>query len=70
CGKLMLDQGLIAANKLAELGDDHFDANFYKGKIASAKFYVMNVVPEIFGYEQAMMAGDTTAIDMDEAALM
>jgi hypothetical protein len=70
CGKLMLHQGLIAANKLAELGDDHFDANFYKGKIASAKFYVMNVVPEIFGYEEAMKAGDSTAIEMEEAALM
>ncbi|HEX3011027.1 MAG TPA: acyl-CoA dehydrogenase [Syntrophomonadaceae bacterium] len=70
CGKLMLDQGLIAAKKIAELGEDHFDANFYKGKIASAKFYVMNVVPEIFGYEQAMKAGDTTAIDMPEEGLM
>ncbi|MDD3894687.1 MAG: acyl-CoA dehydrogenase, partial [Syntrophomonadaceae bacterium] len=45
CGKLILDQGDMAAEKLAELGEDHFDANFYKGKIASARFYVMNVVP-------------------------
>ncbi|HBQ25341.1 MAG TPA: acyl-CoA dehydrogenase, partial [Syntrophomonas sp.] len=34
CGKLILDQALLAAKKLAELGDDHYDANFYKGKIA------------------------------------
>jgi hypothetical protein len=70
CGKLMLDQGLLAAKKLAELGDDHFDAKFYKSKIASAKFYVMNVVPEIFGYEKAMKYGDSTAIDMAEELFM
>ena len=70
CGKLMLDQGLLAAGKLAELGTDHFDANFYKGKIASARFYVMNVVPEIFGYEKAMKATDASAIDISEEAFM
>jgi hypothetical protein len=68
CGKLMLDQGVLAASKLAELGDDHFDANFYKGKIASARFYVMNVVPEIFGYEKAMKVADASAIDIPEEA--
>jgi hypothetical protein len=70
CGKLLLDQALIASKKLAELGDDHYDANFYKGKIASAKFYVMNCVPEIFGYEKAMKGGDRTAIDIPEEAFM
>lgn len=70
CGKLMLDQGILAARKLAELGDDHFDANFYKGKIASARFYVMNVVPEVFGYEKAMKAADTSSIDIFEESFM
>jgi alkylation response protein AidB-like acyl-CoA dehydrogenase len=70
CGKLLLDQALLAAKKLAELGEGHFDANFYKGKIASAKFYVKNVVTEVFGYEKAMKIADTTSIDMPEEALM
>lgn len=70
CGKLMLDQALIAANKLAELGDDHFDANFYKGKIASAKFYIMNHVTDVFGFEKAMKAGDKSAIDIPEEAFL
>ncbi|HPF21577.1 MAG TPA: acyl-CoA dehydrogenase, partial [Syntrophomonas sp.] len=69
-GKLMLDQALLAAGKLAELGDDHYDANFYKGKIASARFYVMNVVPEIFAMEKAMKAADTSAVDCPEEAFM
>ncbi|MBP1762417.1 MAG: hypothetical protein H6Q64_1959, partial [Firmicutes bacterium] len=70
CGKLMLSQALLAADKLAELGDDHFDANFYKGKIASARFYVMNVVPEVFAVERSMKAADSSAIDCPEEAFM
>ncbi len=70
CGMLLLSQALLAANKLAELGEDHFDANFYKGKIASAKFYVMNHVTDVFGFEKAMQAGDRSSIDIPEAAFM
>jgi len=70
CGKLMLDQALLAAKKLAELGEDHFDAMFYKGKIATAKFYIMNVVPGVFGTLKAMKVADTSAIDMPEEAFM
>ncbi len=70
CGKLMLSQALLAAKKLAELGSDHFDANFYKGKIASARFYIMNHVTDVFGYEKSMQAGDRSAITLEEEAFM
>jgi len=70
CGKLLLSQALLASKKLAELGDDHFDANFYKGKIASAKFYIMNHVTDVFGFEKAMKAGDKSAIDIAEVSFM
>ncbi len=70
CGKLMLSQALVAAKKLAELGEDHFDANFYKGKIATSKFYVMNHVPEVLGYHRAMKSGDRSAIDIAEEQFM
>ncbi|MCX5779903.1 MAG: acyl-CoA dehydrogenase C-terminal domain-containing protein, partial [Firmicutes bacterium] len=70
CGKLLLDQACLAAKKLAELGQDHFDANFYNGKIASAKFYIMNHVTDVFGFEKAMKAGDKSSIDIAEASFM
>ncbi len=70
CGKLLLSQALLASKKLAELGEDHYDANFYKGKIASAKFYIMNHVTDVFGFEKAMKAGDRTAINIPEAAFI
>lgn len=70
CGKLMLDQGLLAAKKLAEVGEDHFDAGFYKGKMASTTFYIMNVVPEVAGFARAMKNADTSAIDIPEDSFM
>ncbi len=70
CGKMMLEQGILAAQKLAELGEDHFDANFYKSKIATAKFFVMNVVPEVFSTLKAMQHPDTSCIDLAEEAYM
>ncbi|HRW13198.1 MAG TPA: acyl-CoA dehydrogenase [Syntrophomonas sp.] len=69
CATLIMDQGLLASRKLDELGAEHFDAGFYQGKAASARFYVMNVLPDIFGIKKAFAGGDTTAIDIPEEAL-
>jgi alkylation response protein AidB-like acyl-CoA dehydrogenase len=69
CATLIMDQGLLATRKLEELGEDHFDANFYRGKIASAKYYVMNVLPDIFSIKIVFAAGDSTAIEIPEGAL-
>jgi alkylation response protein AidB-like acyl-CoA dehydrogenase len=66
CGKLILDQALLASKKLAELGQDHFDANFYKSKIATAKFYVNNIVPDIFGIAKALQVADDSSIAIAE----
>ncbi|MDD3363867.1 MAG: acyl-CoA dehydrogenase C-terminal domain-containing protein [Syntrophomonas sp.] len=52
------------------MGDDHFDANFYKGKIASAKFYIMNHVTDVFGFEKSMKGADKSAIDIAEASFI
>ncbi len=69
-GRFLLEQAVIAAGKLAELGEDHYDANFYKGKIATARFFVMNVVPEVFGVLKSMQNPDTSCIDLAEEAFM
>lgn len=64
CGVLILDQGILAQKKLDEVGPDSFDANFYQGKIASARFYVMNEVPAIFGIHRTFAAADFTAAEL------
>jgi hypothetical protein len=68
CGMLLLDQALLAAAKLKEQGGA--DADFYTGKMATARFYVMNHVPDIFGYLKSMKYGDRSAIDIPEASFM
>ena len=69
CGRLLLDQAILADKKLKELGDDHFDATYYKGKIASARFYVKNIVPQVGNTKKIIEIGDTTASDLAEDCL-
>lgn len=66
CGRLILDQALLADSKLKALGEEHFDAKFYKGKVASARFYVKNVVPQIAFLRKVIQIGDTSALELDE----
>ena len=61
-----MDQGLLADSKLQELGGDHFDAKFYKGKVASARFFVKNILPKIAVLRKMFEIGDSTAIDIEE----
>lgn len=68
--KLLLEQAIIAAEKLKELGSDHFDAPFYAGKIASAKFFAHNILPEVDTTLKVIKQGDTSALDIDEKSLL
>lgn len=67
-GKLILDQALLAKKKIDELGPDHYDYAFYSGKIASARFYVRNIVPEIETTLKVFKDGDTSAVEIMEEA--
>ena len=64
CSYLLLSQGLTAAAKLAGLSSDHYDVPFYQGKIASVRFYLLNILPEIFTIQQVLEQGDTTALEI------
>lgn len=68
-GSLLLEQALLAAKKMEELGPDHFDYPFYQGKFQTAKFYVRNIVPEIFNIAKIIQDADTSAIDILEEGL-
>lgn len=65
---LLLDQSILACNRLQELGNDHFNASFYQGKISSSKFFVMNVVPEVFALREAMATSDLSMLELSEEA--
>jgi alkylation response protein AidB-like acyl-CoA dehydrogenase len=66
CATLILDQGLLANKALRDKGGESSDAFFYKGKIASARFYIKNVLPQIFALRKMLQIGDATAAEIQE----
>jgi hypothetical protein len=66
--KLLLDQALIAARQIEALGSEHFDYAFYNGKVAAARFFTRNILPEAATILRVIKDGDTSAIDVVEEA--
>ena len=69
CGKLLLEQALVAKQGMEKTSEGQRDRYFYEGKIAAAKFYVNNTVPNIFTRSRLMEMKDTSAVDVSEEAL-
>jgi len=63
-GRCILDQALLADKKIKELGKEHYDYNFYIGKVASARYFVRNIVPNIFSIATIVEGADTTVLDI------
>lgn len=63
-GSLLLDQALLAAKRVKELGPNHYDYPFYAGKAAAAKYYLNNVVPNVMATAGIIKNGDTSAINI------
>ena len=59
---LLLDGAVIAVQKLKNLEDPQDEA-FYKGKIASAQFYVNNILPGVKSKAEIIAKEDTSALD-------
>jgi alkylation response protein AidB-like acyl-CoA dehydrogenase len=66
--RLMLEQGLIARAKLAGVEPVSADGVFYRGKIASAKFFCRNVLPNVFSRHVAIQQEDLSAMEIPEEA--
>lgn len=66
----LLDQALCVQKIMAVLPVDHFDMNFYKGKIASAQYYVNNILPNVFVLTEIIKNADTTVLEIPEEALV
>jgi len=62
CAHLLLKEALIARKHLAKGCDpDTDDGRFYRGKIASAVFFALNILPNVFGRKRAFELADRTA---------
>ena len=66
CGRLILDQALVARGRLERTDENLSDAKFYKGKIASARFYIGNILQEVGKLLRQIEIGDTSALDIEE----
>lgn len=78
-GRLLLEQAIIADNKLNDLFNDkgadtpearrdlikdHADARFFDGKVKTAQFFVHNILPQAFALARAIKNGDRSALDI------
>ena len=62
--KLLLEQALIARNKLAGVDAASADGIFYKGKVETAKFYCRNTLTNVFSRHASLLTEDTSAVDI------
>jgi hypothetical protein len=64
--KLLLEAALLAEGSLAKASKDSQDAQFYQGKIASARFFVRNLLPLAAAQTDVIAAGDATAVELPD----
>jgi len=69
CGWLLLEQAQVAKKGLEKLSEGHPDNDFYNGKIATAKFFTSNILPQVFTRKRIIAQKDTSAMDIPEAGL-
>jgi hypothetical protein len=63
---LLVDQAVLAA--ASREGASEADVAFYNGKIASARFFTKEVLPELSVRLKQLKATDLSLMDLDEAA--
>ncbi len=63
---LMLEQGLIARDKLAGVEPGSADGIFYRGKIETTKYFCRNILPNVFSRHTVFQQEDTSALDIPE----
>lgn len=68
CGYLLMSQALVAGAKLEEIDEYHYDRPFYQGKLAAARFYIMNMVPKILATKASFETRDFSALEISEEA--
>ena len=66
----LLEQALIAHKNIAELSEGHFDLDFYKGKVASAKYYCNNILPNVVILSEIIKNADLSSQECPEESLM
>jgi hypothetical protein len=66
----LMEQALIAKCKLDTLPEGDPERTFYAGKIAAARYYVNQVLPQAFIQTEIIRNGDRVVLDVPEEALV
>ena len=66
--QLMMEQAILAREKLEQVDADSSDGFFYRGKIETAKYFCRNMLPNVFARHTALKQEDTSALDIPEEA--
>jgi len=67
-GWILLDAALISEKALESLPAGHRDRAFYEGKRHSSLWFARNVLPEVEQGARLIAAGDSSPMDIPEAA--
>lgn len=66
----LMEQAFLAERKIAELGTGHHDYPFYAGKVASARYFINNILPNVYMLADLIKNPDRTALDCPEESLV
>jgi alkylation response protein AidB-like acyl-CoA dehydrogenase len=67
-GQLLLEQGLIARDRLTAVKEDSSDAAFYRGKMETARYFCRNILVHVFARHATLQSEDTSALDIPLSA--
>jgi hypothetical protein len=67
-GQLLLEQALIARDRLPSVKEDTAEGAFYRGKMETARYFCRNILVQVFARHAALQSEDTSALDIPEAA--
>lgn len=70
CGQLLLEQAVVAQRMNERLDTDHYDYPFYNGKVNAARYFIRNIVPNIFKVLEVVKEADTSVLDIAEEAFL
>ncbi|MBI5516451.1 MAG: acyl-CoA dehydrogenase [Deltaproteobacteria bacterium] len=65
---LLLDGARLADKALGALAEDHPERAFYQGKLHAARYFARNVLPGVELKARILAEGDTSALDIPDAA--
>lgn len=67
-GQLMLEQGLIARERLSSVKEETAEGAFYRGKVETVHYFCRNLLVHVFARHATLQSEDTSALDIPESA--